>query len=47
MTKQEAQELLDAVNTGLDAQGRVIDARLLDKKNNLEKLIKSFAEKAE
>ena len=42
MTKQEALELLEAVSCKLDAQGRVVDARLLDKKNNLEKLVASF-----
>lgn len=44
MTKAEAQELLEAVNAKLDAQGRVVDSRLLDKKNNLEKLIATFKE---
>lgn len=44
MTKEEAQELLDAVNTKLDAQGNMVDDRLLDKKGNLEKLIASFDE---
>lgn len=44
MTKEEALELLEAVNTKLDAQGYCVDARLLDKKNNLEKLIASFNE---
>ena len=42
MTKQEAQELLEALNTKLNAQGYAVDARLLDKKNLLEKLIKEF-----
>ena len=43
MTKQEAQELLNAVSAKLKAQGGVVDARLLDKKGNLEKLVASFS----
>jgi hypothetical protein len=42
ITKEEALELLEAINTKIDSQGYAVDDRLLDKKNNLEKLIKEF-----
>lgn len=44
MTKEEAVELLEAVNAKLLAQGYVVDSRLLEKKGNLEKLIKHYEE---
>lgn len=42
MTKEEAQEMLENVTARIQAQGRIVDARLLDKKTMLEKLIKSY-----
>jgi hypothetical protein len=42
MPKQEAIELLEAINTKLDSQGQVVDSRMLDKKGLLEKLIKEY-----
>jgi hypothetical protein len=39
MTKQEAIELLEATRQKIVSQGRIVDARLLDKERKLEQLI--------
>jgi|TARA_R110000744_G_scaffold35147_1_gene81636 hypothetical protein len=39
MTKQEAIELLEATRQRIAAQGRIVDARLLDKERKLKQLI--------
>lgn len=42
MTKEECQNLLDKVNETIKAQGRIVDARLLEKKEKLENLLKTY-----
>jgi hypothetical protein len=39
MPKQEAIELLEATRQKIVSQGRIVDARLLDKERKLEQLI--------
>ena len=43
MPKQEAIELLEATRQKIAAQGRIVDARLLDKERKLEQLIADWA----
>ena len=41
-TKQEWQEMLGNIEAQIEAQGRIVEARLLDKKRQIEKLIQDW-----
>ena len=42
MTKEECETLLKNINERLAAQGRIMDARLLEKREKLEALLKTY-----